>query len=721
MRYLLVLSLLASLSSPLSALASSDTTCSPYLSLEGSRDCSNLPYLTPENDSRINLRLLIADEYSLAITAHQPRNTDDYSGTILDENALVPFHYRSFMANDYFENSYYWDAQKNPTYQALVKLAEQLMVAPPSSKIEDQRSWRDYSSQCRSNNYSAALQFLTQIDDANLPKEDTQRLATTRLNLLTACHWNQEQEAALFKEQVTSPQGKLFNAYLLAAANFYNGKFDQALDAFESLRNANQDWVKETSAYMTGRTLLIAAQTNAVDEYGFFSNDQVDKALLTKSESEFMAYLAAYPEGIYAMSAKGLLRRVHWFLANWQGLEKDYDAFLQDYNRENANISLAGLIDEMDSYYLRNTTQAQHQNPMLLAATNLLAMRSYRPFTYAFGDLTWDSLQQQKPIFADHPLLFSYLQAAFRFFVDKDAQKTLEALPQEKNIKSLSYLGFSIQTLRGMALEQLKKSQEAEALWLKLNAQATDPYQKVQLQLALAIHYEQNGQLEKVFDANSLIQEPAFRHALIASSANPNLLRHLVHHPQTDDEHELALYTLLTKGLKHGRFSEFVNDAALLSTLPEERRTHYQYELEKFESDDSNGCSNRVLMAQTLANNSKDPAALLCMSRFFDTSGYYYYSRGNNKSIPALGTTDDGFEGKTLSELSAYLDVINNKAASDDLTAFALYKAIRCFARTGSNHCGPESIEKDQRKAWFQQLKTTYADSEWAQELKYYW
>ncbi|MEF9671703.1 hypothetical protein QNM99_01070 [Pseudomonas sp. PCH446] len=59
-------------------MASSDDTCYPRWSmLKYSLDgCSNLAFLNPGNDSRVNLRLLLADQGALPL-APNPLSNDD--------------------------------------------------------------------------------------------------------------------------------------------------------------------------------------------------------------------------------------------------------------------------------------------------------------------------------------------------------------------------------------------------------------------------------------------------------------------------------------------------------------------------------------------------------------------------------------------------------------------------------------------------------------------
>lgn len=64
--------------------------------------------------------------------------------------------------------------------------------------------------------------------------------------------------------------------------------------------------------------------------------------------------------------------------------------------------------------------------------------------------------------------------------------------------------------------------------------------------------------------------------------------------------------------------------------------------------------------------------------------------------------------------------IANTKAPRDD-RAYALYRAINCYAPSGNNRCGGKEVEPAVRKAWFRQLKGTFADTQWGKSLQYYW
>ena len=72
----LTLALLASLS--FQAQASGDDSCYPdwRVSRDSLEGCSNLPFLSPGNDSRVNLRLLLADKQVAPLTPNALGETD---------------------------------------------------------------------------------------------------------------------------------------------------------------------------------------------------------------------------------------------------------------------------------------------------------------------------------------------------------------------------------------------------------------------------------------------------------------------------------------------------------------------------------------------------------------------------------------------------------------------------------------------------------------------
>lgn len=570
----------------------------------------------------------------------------------------------------------------------------------------------------------------SQVRDAGLGEAETKALANSRLDLLGACGWEQEELGGVLAQGVESAAGKAFATYLEAAANFYSGRFDEAEQGFKALQDVSQPWLKETALYLQARTLLNAAQQNAFDDMGFPELQNVDKARLEQTRSALEAYLQAYPKGLYAASAKGLQRRVHWLAGDQKLLAQDYAAQFAEAEQGQRNMALEDLVQEVDNKLLTGIQLGDIQTPLLLAVADLVQMRAHDPSTPR--SFTWETLQAQQASFAAHPELFAYLQAAYRFYVDQDPAKTLEALPQK--VGSLDYVGFSQQTLRGLALEQQKDWKAAEALWLELLPQAAQPYQKGQLQLALALNYERSGQLEKVFAEGSPVQEPLLRSILLRNVADAALLRRQAKQGATAEERDTALFTLLYKDLRRSRFADFGKDFALLGETPSQTKLGtslgYVYgagnslELFRWKGDKAESgyvCPAIAESAAALAADDKDPKGLNCLGEFILRNGLDGMPLDSQPEANELGGTPSGFKGEVYSRLDGYRLVMDNPKAPREDKAYALFRAINCFAPAGYNTCGQQDIPQAERKQWFRTLKSTYADSSWAKELKYYW
>jgi hypothetical protein len=77
--------------------------------------------------------------------------------------------------------------------------------------------------------------------------------------------------------------------------------------------------------------------------------------------------------------------------------------------------------------------------------------------------------------------------------------------------------------------------------------------------------------------------------------------------------------------------------------------------------------------------------------------------------------------GKLPERMLNYRAVMSDTHAAPDDRAYALYRAISCYAPAGYNECGGADVAKDKRKQWFNTLKSAYPNTRWARSLKYYW
>jgi hypothetical protein len=116
-------------------------------------------------------------------------------------------------------------------------------------------------------------------------------------------------------------------------------------------------------------------------------------------------------------------------------------------------------------------------------------------------------------------------------------------------------------------------------------------------------------------------------------------------------------------------------------------------------------------IAARLAKNPRDPLALISLADFTDEFVY----------DTILSAKTSQFPGNEFSNYEAYKIIIADKSAPPEIKAYALYRAIYCYARSGYNHCGGTDEPLSVRTEWFRLLKSRYKDSVWAKKLKYYW
>lgn len=710
----LALALLTGLSSQ--AQASGDDSCYPdwRVSRDSLEGCSNLPFLSPGNDSRVNLRLLLADKQVAPLTPNALSETDFEEGF-----GPVPFPvYRlTPMTNAAVEKP---DAAPTPS-----KLDE--LLAPLGIQREHDQAAGDAfltgeGSRCRSNDESSATAFISQVVNADLPEAERRLLVTGRLSLLGACTW--EGASLGDPEQIQSAAGRELRTYLQAAGDFYSGRFGDAQRGFVTAATGNLPWVKETALYMIARTELNQAQENAFDEYGMPQLEHVDKSVLADADTRFNLYLKTYPQGEYAASAQGLLRRVHWLAGDTDKLANDLAAQL---STEQRNVSLDDLVQETDNKLL-SAINKPAANPLMLALNDLMWMRAGNP-----PKLTREALAAQKPIFAEEPALYDYVQAAFALYVEHQPDNTLKLLPQDVPA-NLGYLAFSQQTLRGLALEAKNDWKGAEALWLKLLPLAKQPLQRDQLELALAMNYERSGQLANVFATDSPISFKQVRYILLRNIAGQDLLRQQITQASDPAERETAQFVLLYKDLMRGQYATFAEDLKQLPTpVPENKLGTslgyvytdgrslrlFQWSGDKAESGYT--CPSIAQIASALQADPKNPKGLNCLGEFILRNNLDGMPLDQARAAGSLGSTASLFKGETFSRLDGYRQVIANPKAPHNDKAYALFRAINCYARAGYNNCGGVDVDKSVRKEWFRQLKTGFADTEWAESLKYYW
>jgi hypothetical protein len=653
--------------------------------------CNSLPFLSPSNDSRLNLELLLIDAGKLTgILNLSSENTASRDLAQL----LVPFDLES------------WQLQEPG-------LGTDTGSAKTSANSNDYAQGE--GSRCT--NAGDGLEAFNKAVNtaAALPKEESTILIAARSALAPNCssttnsNWNTPQG-------IHSALGREFAVYITGANAFYSGDFLAALNNFKSLKNSANPWLKETSRYMVGRTLLNSAQVMAFGQWGDLQLSNVNKDNLKDAEDAFNSYLHDFPHGIYSVSARGLLRRVYWLGDDQARLAEAFDRALANSEKGANNVTIHDLVQEADAKLLASVKIDQIRSPQFLAIIDLMRMRSDGPNPAT--PLTLADLEAQKDRFASNPALYKYLLAAFHIYVDNKPEQALALLPNLTDAR-LSYFAFSQQTLRVLALDASKQFDAEHKLLLQMLPSAKLPLQSEQLQLALAGLELRTEHVDRVFAPDSPIRDKAIRTILVEYSASAGMLRQRIKDPKENaDVIVAALYTLLYKELTGGKYQAFQADLTLLPSHPSDLLAPF---VDNGESKNSEyRCPSLRQVASTLQCDGNDAQSLNCIGELVRIYGVHY----GQDSVPPktdLGGSNSLFPGIDYSRLDAYLNVIANKQADGQARAYALYRAVRCYAPSGNNGCGKQDIPLDTRKQWFQMLQKEYPGTTWAKSLKYYW
>lgn len=702
------------------AMASGDYGCTATWRLvHHNYECgSNLAILAPSNDTRVNLMLLMADMHrgtNKAMFVGNPAGHPDSPLFTWDEIA----------------------SRVNP-------------LAVTDAQATSNSTTQNDGGKCPATDGEARFVEAIKAEHRLAPGEQDALLAA-RKALSPSCLGDEAEKTITNagKTAKTGP-GKAFAQYLQGGLYFWQSNYDKAAPIFVSLSSADSPWVKEISLYMVGRTIINRAQLNAFDEYGSFKQDwKADPRLIADAETALDNYLHAYPKGAYARSARGLKRRGYWLGGMTDKLVAEYGALLATDPAER-NVSDTELAQEIDNKLIvlpvnmasGNQTQSTPdlqtltRDPAMLAVFDLYSMRMPETGQSGLKAISRAVLEAQKPYFAGQIPLYEYLLASFAFYVEKKPADVLRLIPDAARQKTFSYLQFSRQMLRGMALEAVK-DHNALGFWMQMLSGATQAFQRPAIELAIASHHERAGSVNKVFDADSPVHFPFLREVLLSKVADAALLRKQAKDTSAPRrERDIALFTLLYKEATRGHAADFLND---LSLVPPNAPPDGYFALDEtlgadaekppvplglFTHAKNNGEYGCPALRETeahLAKEADNPTALLCLADFFLVNGATISNVDVQPPSDDLGGSQSLFPGGSYVRMSAYQSVLASPKASADDKAYALYRAVKCYAPSGNNDCGGKDVPNAQRKAWFLRLKHDYPSSPWARELKYYW
>lgn len=672
------------------------------------------PTFNPENDSRDNLLRLLSQEKAFALPVQSM--PEDITRS------------RDF----YFAYHPQWDETAPQPASAPVS-AEDSPLSRQMAELNinaDEANLNDAEHENRhvSNNTESVSQyFAALLADAALTAEQRQALAQARMGLYSDAT-REQIESSLATLPADSP-AQHYKSYLAAAASFYAGDYASAERDFTQLAKSDRPWLAETAQYMLMRTALNKSSQNSVGEYGDFDIAKINRKDAAQAQKEAQNYLQRWPQGRYADSTRGMLRRINWYLQAWPQLAGLYEQTLQQAADAQ---QLRKTVIEYDNvygmaFYEQSVLEAFPDAPRV---SYIELLRALRLNSDNKPTLTQAQLDASKPVFEQSQKLPLWRDLQLNLWLAMgNYAAIIQAVAPAQKLAPRDTLAFSEQVLYGEALMGQKNWAAARDFWQQLLTLSQDNEQRQYVQAKLAATMVYSGNVAAIFAPESAVTNLRFRSQVLKTQATPEQLRQQAVHGPNNEERTIALHTLLVRDLTENRFGDWLNDKKLVSdiTPPVIDEAFNDVNLSTF---DWNGdaaqagytCRSLNETVTVLSKKADDAHALNCLGEFFRTTqthvDLWKNSTGNDVLEAAISRKQPFGQ---FDRQSYYQQIITSPTAEVEDKSFALYRAIMCYAPSGSNECGGEDVDKLQRKGWFTQLKTQYPGSPWAQKLKYYW
>ncbi|EMC3649321.1 hypothetical protein OGV35_13735 [Citrobacter sp. Cb016] len=672
------------------------------------------PTFNPENDSRDNLLRLLSQEKSFALPVQSMPADITRS--------------RDF----YFAYHPQWDdiapqpaaAQVSAEDSPLSRQIAELNISADEINVNDAELENRHVS---NNTASVSAFFAALLADSTLTANQRQALAQARTGLLSGAT-REQIESSLATLPADSP-AQSYKSYLAAAASFYAGDYASAEQDFAQLAKSDRPWLAETAQYMLIRAALNKSSQNSVGEYGDFDIAKINREDASQAQTLAQAYLQHYPQGLYAASSHGMLRRINWYLQAWPQLAGLYEQTLQ----QSADAQqLREIVIEYDNvygmaFYEQSVVEAFPDAPLVSYIELLRALRlnnNNKP------TLTQAQLDASKPVFEQSQKLPLWRDLQLNLWLAMgNYAAIISAVTPAQKLPAHDTLAFSEQVLYGEALMGQQKWTTARDFWQTLLKLSQDNEQQQYVQAKLAATLVYSGDVAAIFAPESAVTNLRFRSQVLKTQATPELLRQQAVHGPNNEERTIALHTLLVRDLTEHRFDDWLNDRKLANAItpPVIGEAFDDVNLSIFDwngdsAESGYTCRSLNETVTVLSKQAHDAHALNCLGEFFRTTqthvDLWKNSSGNDVLESAISRKKPFGQ---FDRQSYYQQVITSPKAEVEDKSFALYRAIMCYAPSGSNECGGEEVDKLQRKGWFTQLKTQYPGSPWAQKLKYYW
>ncbi|QMJ02614.1 hypothetical protein HVY04_05585 [Citrobacter freundii] len=673
-----------------------------------------IPVLSPENDTRDNLLRLLSQEKSFtlpvqSLPADVTRSRDYYFAyhPQWDEVSPPPA-----------------DAPVQSKDDALARQMAELQITVEETNADD----AEHENRHVSNTTASVSQFFAALlADTTLTAEQRQALARARLGLLSGA--SAEQITSSLATIPADASAQQYKTYLIAAARFYEGDYVTAEQDFTQLATSSSPWLAETAQYMLMRTALNRSSQNSIGQFGDFDIAKINREDATQAQTLAQSYLQRFPQGLYADSARGMLRRINWYLQAWPPLAGLYEqAFQQTTDAQQLRDTVIEYDNVFGMQFFEGPVVEAFPDAPLVSYIELL--RALRLNNDNKPTLTQAQLDASKPVFEKGGKLALWQDLQLNLWMATGNYAAIvQAVTPAQKLPAHDILAFSEQVMYGEALMGQQQWPTARAFWQQLLkiSQAPEQQQYVQAKLAATLVY--SGDIASIFAPDSAVTNLRFRSQVLKAQATPELLRQQATRGPNNEERTIALHTLLVRDLTENRFSDWLNDKKLAGAItpPVIGESFADVNLSTF---DWNGdaaqagytCRSLDETVTVLSKKADDAHALNCLGEFFRTSQTHVDLQADSAGNDVLGTAISRKEPfGQFDRQRYYQQVIASPNAEVEDKSFALYRAIMCYAPSGYNECGGEEVDKSQRKDWYTQLKTQYPGSPWAQKLKYYW
>lgn len=677
--------------------ASNTKTCQLELSIHNYHysPCQNLPLLDVANDSRVNVALLLED-WGLAKINNLPNTQSLW---------LAKYNQAPFLAEDLL----------NQTQQARFI---------PQVKFNQNHLFETHCASLRSGTARFNNQVNTLLD---VPRRDKRTLVNTRQQL-DLCEKSLKPLVVLSHWSNATQQ---YATYLNASIAFSQGDFAKAIETFATLLSSTDIWLKEASQYMIIRAHLAAAVDHSKDEKGQINFKAIDYKSLTHFFKETTQYFKLYPEGEYAVHTRGLLRHGYWLISRQDLLINEIAWQIQHPYSKFYNLDITDIGAEIEQRILQHPSFDPNllKDPFLLTISNLVRMRQDNKSK--IKTLRWSELNDQKNYYLEHPELFRYLRALHLFVVQKNPDEALQHLPLHESISASDHLQFSQIVLRGRIFEGRQQAYVNE-YWLNLLDHAKNTQQRAVYELALFKYFSHPLHYENFVGTQALFQQSYLQRHFIQNIANETALKAMIQAPNSTVEQKYAsTFTLMEKSLMHQNFALFnqayrqwmPSNPQLFEGIKQSTQPNFYESQPPFAKFIWHGpslgsrlkCASLADISRRLAQSPQDQLNRVCFGEYLRSAkGASILKTIRNKQQSRT------FAGPVFARGEAYRDIID-QAKPSELHAYALFRAVQCYAPSGINECGDKNVPLETRKEWYVKLKQDYPNSIWAKNLIYYW